>query len=108
VSPLKTGRGSPVLLLHSDPHWRTLLLLLRRLLVKAEPRDGLELAGEGSLGLVVAVPDSLLLPGPGHPPVALVVGRRSGHLHPGTLPAWGGGRAGGAGGAGGAGEFWFW
>ena len=105
----ETSRGSPVLLLHCDPHWRTLLLLDRRLLVEAEPGDGLELVRQRSLRLVVTVPGRVLHlpdPGAGHPPVALVVGGGGGNLQPGHLPSRGRGGTSGAGGAGGLLEDW--
>ena len=79
--------------LHTDPNRSPLLALVRRLVVEAEPGDGLQLgAGNRGRALAVAEPPGLLplsRPGaPHHPPVALEVCGRSGNLHTGGLPTW--------------------
>ena len=79
--------------LHADSHRSALLPLERRLVVEAEPGDGLQLvAGNRGRALAVAEPPRLLSlsrPGaPHHPPVALEVSGGSGNLHTGGLPPW--------------------
>ena len=77
--------------LHTDPNRSPVLALVRRLVVEAEPGDGLELGG-GQRGRALAVTEPPpLLPlarsgGPHHPPVALEVSGGSGNLHTGGLP----------------------
>ena len=79
--------------LHADPHRSSLLSLERRLLVEAEPGDGLQLGG-GQRGRALAVTEPRpLFPlarsgPPNNPPVALEVCCRSGNLHTGGLPPW--------------------
>ena len=77
--------------LHADPHRSAVLALVGRLLVEAQPGDGLQLGGgQGGLALAVTEPRPLLsLPvsgPPHHPPVALEVSGGSGNLHTGGLP----------------------